>query len=161
MKTGGQYSSVRSKACAPPCWTEPARPCTRCSRSARVGESSVVRIWSSWTGVAVCASGITPPAGRSGDSGEPGFRSTKKLPSRKMRGRILSVASRWIGRPSESIASLISAVLPGPRMKPATWPTFTPAMRTGVRECSSFAERTCAQIVYGWFSSGSPPANAT
>src|SRR5207248_1335921 len=70
VKTGGQYLSVRSNACAPPFSTDPARPCTKWSRSLRVGESSVERIWSSCTAVAVWASGSTPPACRIGASGD-------------------------------------------------------------------------------------------
>ena len=37
--------------------------------------------------------------GATGASGVPGETSTKKLPSRKIRGRIAKVASSWIGRP--------------------------------------------------------------
>ena len=44
-----------------------------------------------------------------GRAGVPGLRSTKKLPSRKMRGRIFSVASAWIGRPSSLIAIVTTA----------------------------------------------------
>ena len=62
----------------------------------------------------------TAPARRSGrrgsrrrsssspPDGEPGWRSTKKLPSRKMRGRIFSSASFWIGRPLSSISIVTS-----------------------------------------------------
>ena len=52
-------------------------------------ESSVARTWSSWTGAEVCWIGDGVAVWRSGAEGEPGWTSTKKLPSRKMRGRIL------------------------------------------------------------------------
>ena len=54
---------------------------------------SEVRISSSWTGVAVCSTGIVSSSSSSSPPGVPGSRSTKKLPSRKMRGRIFACAS--------------------------------------------------------------------
>ena len=106
----------------------------------RVLEFSVARISSNWTGVAVWASGIVPPSGTSRAAPVPGWRSTKKLPSRKMRGRIFIVASAWIGRPASATAIATTAVPAGPRFTPVTRPTFTPAMRTGELRCSSLAE---------------------
>ena len=44
--------------------------------------------------------GISSPSASSAALGLPGRRSTKKLPSRKRRGRISSSASEWIGSPS-------------------------------------------------------------
>ena len=58
----------------------------------------------------------------------PGCTSTKKLPSRKMRGRIFSVASRWIGRPLRSIRIVTTAAC-APSSAWAilvTLPTLTP-----------------------------------
>src|SRR6059036_1623050 len=46
---------------------------------------------------------MSPPLDRSGALGLPGRRSRKKLPSRNSLGRIVTVASSWIGRPSFSI----------------------------------------------------------
>src|SRR5690242_13195711 len=69
----------------------------------------------------------------SGAVGVPGSGSTKKLPSRKMRGRILARASVWIGRPDSPIVIVTStASLPfdvGSTL--VTLPTSTPAIRTG------------------------------
>ncbi len=49
-----------------------------------------------------------------GEPGVPGCTSTKKLPSRKIRGRIFSVASLWSGRPLSWISIVtIAAVVPG------------------------------------------------
>ena len=65
--------------------------------------------------------------------GLPGWRSTKKLPSRKMRGRILSSASLWIGSPFLSIC-IVTRAAPLPLLigwMSMTFPTSTPAMRTG------------------------------
>ena len=47
----------------------------------------------------VCVTLIVSPSSSSGAPGVPGVRSTKKLPSRKMRGRIFAVASACSGRP--------------------------------------------------------------
>jgi hypothetical protein len=98
-----------------------------------VSDCSAVRTSSSCTGVAVCWTGIVAPSASSGADGEPAVRSTKKLPSRKMRGRILAVASAWIGRPLSSIR--IVTIAPSPprfaRSTLLTLPTSTPAIRTG------------------------------
>ena len=75
---------------------------------------------------------MTPPSSSSGALGVPGRRSTKKLPSRKMRGRIFAVASSWIGSAcfcSESVTTDVSESLPASTL--ATLPTLTPAIRTG------------------------------
>ena len=60
---------------------------------------SAVSSWSSWTGVEVCVTGIVSPSSSVGALGVPGFRSTKKLPSRKIRERIFGGRVPWIGRP--------------------------------------------------------------
>jgi hypothetical protein len=60
-------------------------------------------------------------------------RSTKKLPSRKIRGRILAVASERTGRPFSSIR-MVTIAPPSPPSAPSTettLPTSTPAIRTG------------------------------
>ena len=67
-----------------------------------------------------------------GDDGVPGLRSTKKLPSRKMRGRIFSVASLWMGSALLSSSMVTTAASLDPaRSTFLTLPTLTPAMRTG------------------------------
>ena len=87
----------------------------------------------SCTGAAVWLTGTVPPPARTGALGEPGSRSTKKLPSRKIRGRTFTVASAWIGRPSSEISIVTSAprCSPGRRSTDVTSPTVMPAMRTG------------------------------
>ena len=83
--------------------------------------------------------------------GVPGRRSTKKLPSRKIRGRIFSVASLWIGRPSGSIAIVTTAAsVPGWRSTSLTLPMFTPAIRTGEFGRMEFAEEKTALSSNGW-----------
>ncbi len=59
-----------------------------------------MRIWSSWTAVDVWLTGIVSPLLISGELGLPGSSSMKKLPSRKIRGRISAKASLWIGLPA-------------------------------------------------------------
>jgi hypothetical protein len=75
--------------------------------------------------------------------------STKKLPSRKMRGRILKVASRWIGRPFLSIRMVTSAAWrPASTCPtPVTLPTLTPATRTGEPERMPLADGKTACTV--------------
>ena len=51
------------------------------------------------------------------------------------------------------------AVAPGPRFTSATFPTSTPAIRTGVREWSSLPELTTA-LSWKLDSQGSDPPNA-
>ena len=97
-----------------------------------MSDCSAVSTWSSCTGVAVCVTLIVPPSSSSGADGEPGLRSTKKLPSRKMRGRILAVASSCSGSPSSSIWSTTTAAsVPSSASTSLTLPTSTPAIRTG------------------------------
>ena len=74
--------------------------------------------------------GIVPSSSISGELGLPGSRSMKKLPSRKMRGRICAVASSWIGRPSSETVNVTVAFSPS-RPTSVTSPTLTPAIRTG------------------------------
>ena len=51
--------------------------------------------------------------------------------------RILSVASAWIGRPWGSMFIVMTpASVPGWRTTDVTWPTLTPAIRTGEGICS-------------------------
>ena len=70
---------------------------------------SALRTWSNCTGPEVWVTGSVSPSPMFGADGVPGFTSTKKLPSRKIRGRIFIVASLWIGRP----VLLISIVTTG------------------------------------------------
>ena len=102
----------------------------RLLEAVRVSFCSEVRIWSSCTAVAVWVTGMSPPLERSGALGLPGRRSRKKLPSRNSRGRIVIVASLWIGRPSSSIVNVTSAMFPC-ELTLVTLPTLTPAIRTG------------------------------
>ena len=67
-----------------------------------------------------------------GATGVPGRRSTKKLPSKKMRGRIFSRASRAAAAPSVRAPSS-PARRPPSRGSTTTLPTSTPAIRTGER----------------------------
>ena len=107
-----------------------------------MSDCSVVRISSSWTGVAVWVTLIVSPSSSSGVPGEPGRRSTKKLPSRKMRGRILAVASSCSGSPSSSIWSTTTAAsgLSSSASISFTLPTSTPAIRTGEPGRIEFAD---------------------
>ena len=74
--------------------------------------------------------GMVYPEETVGDDGVPGCRSTNQLPSSRIRARILSVASRWIGRPPFVISIVTTPVLPT-RSIELTVPTSTPATRTG------------------------------
>ena len=74
--------------------------------------------------------GIVPPLPSSGELGLPGSSSTKKLPSRKIRGRIEAKASSWIGRPASSTVKVTVVASPS-RSVLITLPTSTPAIRTG------------------------------
>ncbi len=74
--------------------------------------------------------GIVAPLPISGALGLPGSSSTKKLPSRKIRGRIAAKASVWIGRPDSSTVKVTVVALPSREVE-ITWPTSTPAIRTG------------------------------
>ncbi len=103
-------------------------------RSLRTSDLSTLRISPSWTGWAVWAIGIgSPSLSRTGALGVPGDRSTKKLPSSRILGRIFISASVWIGRPASSI-SIVSRAAPVLLSMVSTFltlPTSTPAMRTG------------------------------
>jgi hypothetical protein len=85
--------------------------------------------------------------------GLPGSRSRKKLPSRKSRGRISTVASSWIGRPSSLTVNVASAWSPSSSTE-VTSPTLTPAIRTGelgvsVAAFSKTALTTCPSRANG------------
>ena len=108
-------------------WPYPISSLERFSRS---GACSVVRIWSSCTAVEVWVIGIVPPSSISGALGLPGLTSRKKLPSRKMRGRISTRVSSRSGWPPSSTEKVTSAASPTLRTL-CTLPTLTPAMRTG------------------------------
>ena len=134
---------------------------------ARVGACSEVTTWSNWTGSVPCWIGKVQLLGAVGASGVPGLTSTKKLPSRKMRGRIANVASLWIGRPLLLMLMVMSAAVhcwsleaslvstdppvrhPGTAPTPVTWPTSTPAIRTGDPGTRPVALEKTAWIVYG------------
>ncbi len=123
-----------------------------------VFRSSRVSLWSAesrspnCTGAAVWFIGIVPPSSTSGADGEPGWRSTKKLPSRKMRGRIFRCASSWIGRPfsSSSIVTRAPPVAPSTASTFLTLPTSTPAIRTGEFGFRLLAVRKTASSSYGF-----------
>ena len=111
-----------------------------------MSDCSAVSTWPSCTGLLVCWIGIVPPSGISLAAAVPGSRSISQLPSRNSRGRIFTVASSCTGRPSSSIRIRITArALPGSGCSmPTTWPTSTPAIRTGWRCFTLFAERNTA-----------------
>jgi hypothetical protein len=94
--------------------------------------------------------GIVSPLSISGADGEPGSRSTKKLPSKMIRGRTLSFASLWIGRPLSEISIVMRAAC-SPRPSGSTFvtlPTLTPAIRTKESALSWLADCTTASILY-------------
>ncbi len=122
-----------------------ARPSSSALRSSRESVCSEVSTWSSWTGVAVCVILIMSPESSCGAPGEPGLRSTKKLPSRKMRGRIFAVASAWIGSAvSLSSSTSTAAFVPSSGSTDLTLPTSTPAIRTGEFGRIELADSNCA-----------------
>ena len=90
--------------------------------------------------------GMLSPSESSGALGLPGFRSTKKLPSRKRRGRISTSASAWIGWPSSSTLKVTSARSPPLPETSVTSPTLTPAIRTGEvgRRVAAFSNVACS-----------------
>ena len=95
---------------------------------------SEVSSWSNCTGTAVWLIGIVPSSAISAAPGVPGSMSTKKLPSRKMRGRIFARASSWIGRPALPMVIVTMRGVAARREAGSTFvtlPTSTPAMRTG------------------------------
>jgi hypothetical protein len=114
----------------------------------RVSDCSAVSTWSSWTGPLAWLIGRRSPSPRTGADGEPGLTSTKKLPSRKMRGRIFTCASLWIGRPLLSMRIFTTAACaPLTCSTPLTLPMSTPAMRTGEPGRMLFADGKTASIV--------------
>jgi hypothetical protein len=123
-------------ACAPPAARVSSTPSKTSRRSLRVSLRSALRTSSNCTGVAVRAAGIVAPSSSSPDAGVPGDRSTKKLPSRKIRGRIRALASSCTGRPlSRSASVTVADCAPGFVCSTfVTSPTSTPAIRTG--ECA-------------------------
>ena len=124
-------------------------PSSRSLRSWRVSDWSAVSTSSSCTGAAVRVTGITPPSSSSGAPGVPGRRSTKKLPSRKMRGRIFAVASSCSGSAcllSWSVTTEAEAPSAAGSIFP-TFPTLTPAMRTGEPGRIEFAD---SNVAFTW-----------
>ncbi len=99
--------------------------------------------WSSWTGSAVWVIGIVAPEDSVLADGLPGCISTNQFPSRKIRGRIFTVASLWIGRPRFSISIVTTPVLPS-SLTEETLPTSTPAIRPGDLEWMLIAEANTA-----------------
>jgi hypothetical protein len=144
MNAGPHSASDRFSARPPPPSIVTESPCTKRVSCSRVSWWRPVSTSSSCTGTAVCEIGSVWPESTVGAWGVPGRSSTKKLPSRKMRGRILIVASLWIGSPTFLIVIVTIAVLPGPRSTFLTRPTSTPAIRTGERDCSSSPDVTTA-----------------
>jgi hypothetical protein len=68
-----------------------------------------------------------------------------------MRGRIFSFASRWTGSASSfSSMTTTDAVDPGLASTFVTWPTFTPAMRTGDFAWMLVAFSKTARSSYGF-----------
>ena len=104
------------------------------------------------------------PSWATGACGVPGETSTKKLPSRKIRGRIANVASSWIGRPWlvivivtsaawQALWALADGLQPGSGLTPVTVPTLTPAIRTSEPGWSPLALENVAWTVY-WLANG-------
>src|SRR3954471_23212258 len=86
-----------------------------------------------------------------GADGDPGDKSTKKLPSKKIRVLTLTVASRWIGRPFFLI-SIVTRAAPSPSDSASTFftlPTSTPAIRTGEFGFKLFTLSNTACSSYG------------
>jgi hypothetical protein len=116
----------------------------------RVSDCSEVRTWSNWTGSVPCWIGNVWPSLATGADGVPGCTSTKKLPSRKIRGLIANVASVWSGSPLCWIVIVTSAAWHWDWVVPFTlqWvtgemfvtvPTLTPAIRTNESGRNPFA----------------------
>ena len=108
--TSGSW--VASSAAVGSCVSAVPKLSSRRLRSARTGDCSAVRISSSWTPVEVRLTGIVAPLSSSGALGLPGSSSMKKLPSRKIRGRIAAKASSWIGRPLPSTVKVTLVLSP-------------------------------------------------
>jgi hypothetical protein len=92
----------------------------------------------------VCVIATVAPSSSSSADGEPGSRSTKKLPSSRIRGRTSSWASSWIGRAS-SLSSMVTRAAPSTDSTPVTLPTSTPATRTGAPDLRFLASRNMAR----------------
>ena len=109
---------------------------------------SVVSTWPSCTGRA----GLLNRDGRAVlELSRPGgarLEVENQLPSRNIRGRIATLASLWIGRPSSLIRILmIARALPGSGCSTSTTsPTSTPAIRTGWRSLTLFEVVKAASI---------------
>ena len=99
---------------------------------------SVPSTWSIWTGPEVWVTGKVWPSSIVSALGVPGLTSMKLLPSKKIRGRTLSVASSCSGRPSSFIliVTLVAGESPPTGSTFETLPTSTPAIRTAVPCCS-------------------------
>ena len=96
--------------------------------------------------------GIVSPSSSVPPPGVPGFMSTKKLPSRKMRGRILSSASLWTGS-ADSFTSIVTSETVASSSAASifvTLPTSTPAMRTGELSCRLLVVSNIAFSSKGW-----------
>ena len=118
-------------------FSAPPNPTRSLRRSARVSDLSVPSTWSIWTGAEVCDAGIVEPLSTSGAPGVPGWMSKKRLPSKKMRGRTLIRASRWIGS-AVSLSFMVTVMAgesPPTGSTPETLPTSTPAIRTAWPLC--------------------------
>src|ERR1700741_2660922 len=104
------------------------------------------------------------PLEATGASGVPGETSTKKLPSRNVRGRMANVASSWIGSPWLVIVIWTWAARqgawfpadglhPGSGLTAVTVPTLTPAMRTRAPGTIPSVLANVALTVY-WLANG-------
>ena len=99
----------------------------------------------------VCVMGMVEPSSSSPPDGEPGWMSTKKLPSRKMRERIWARASVRIGSAS-FFSSIVTSAAPPPSFGSTfvTFPTSTPAILTGERGFRLSTSRNIAFSSYGF-----------
>ena len=162
LYAAGWYFSDSLNALAPPASCALPTSWKTVCRSLRVSLFSARSTSSNCTGVAVRPTGIVAPSSSSSAPPLPGDRSTKKLPSRKIRGRIRALASSCTGRPLSRIASVTVADSAPGRVcsTDVTSPTSTPAIRTG--ECGSMPaeSRKAALIVYGSLTNGMSFANA-
>jgi len=71
----------------------------------------------------VCWIGIVEPSFMIGAEGEPGWMSTKKLPSRKIRERTWAWASLWIGS-ALSLRTMVTCAAPSPEVIGSTFLTL-------------------------------------
>ena len=90
---------------------------------------SVPSTWSICTGAEVCDAGMVDPLFSSGESGVPGCTSKNRLPSKKIRGRTLMRALRWMGSALSCIfiVTVIAGESPPTGSTFETLPTSTPA----------------------------------